>query len=130
MIKSVNHPWAISDKYRTRYGNTWADIDFVFSDRITSDNFKTDPMATVIGNLEVCGQSLTMTYKDLISYAKSLNTQINNLYAEGVDKTETLSVTIKGREFDIKIIELSKIYSTISEACSSALKGYEIGLYL
>ena len=130
MIKSVNHPWAISDKYRTRYGNTWADIDFVFSDRITSDNFKTDPMATVIGNLEVCGQSLTMTYKDLISYAKSLNTQINNLYAEGVDKSETLSVTIKGREFDIKIIELSKIYSTISEACSSALKGYEIGLYL
>jgi hypothetical protein len=130
MIKSVNHPWAISDKYRTRYGNTWADIDFVFSDRITSDNFKTDPMATVIGNLEVCGQSLTMTYKDLISYTKSLNTQINNLYAEGVDKTETLSVTIKGREFNVKMIELSKIYSTISEAAASALKGYEIGLYL
>lgn len=130
MIRSVNHPWAISDKYRTRYGNVWADIDFEFSDKITADNFKTDPMSTIIGDLKICGQSLTMSYKDLISYTKSLNTLVNNLYAEGVIKTDVFPVTVKGRQFDLKMHELSKLQTTISDASASALKGYEIGLYL
>ena len=29
MTNSINQPWAISDDFRTRYGNTWADLDFV-----------------------------------------------------------------------------------------------------
>jgi hypothetical protein len=130
MIKSINQPWAISDKHRSRYGSIWADIDFIFNDKISSENFKIDPMNTVIGDLELCGRHMTLTYKDLIGYTKSLSTQIDNLYAEGLSKTETFEVTIKGLQFDLKIHELSKLQTTISDACSSALKGYEIGLYL
>ena len=37
-MNSVNQPWAISDKYREKYGNTWAEIDFEFKD-ILEKNF-------------------------------------------------------------------------------------------
>ena len=30
MLKSINQPWAISDKIANRYGNTWTNLDFVF----------------------------------------------------------------------------------------------------
>jgi hypothetical protein len=130
MINSINQPWAISDKYRERYGNTWADIDFEFNNKISSEHFKTDPMAVVIGELQLCGQSLTMTYKDAIGYAKSLSTQISSIYTEGFAKSDLFEVTIKGRTFQLKMIELSKLKSTISETVDTILKGYEIGLYL
>ena len=37
MLKSINQPWAISDKYANRYGNTWTNLDFVFEDKILEE---------------------------------------------------------------------------------------------
>ena len=33
MLKSINQPWAISEKYVNRYGTTWTNLDFVFEDK-------------------------------------------------------------------------------------------------
>ena len=40
MYNSINHPWAIGDKQRQRYGDAWADMDFVFHEQIINDTFK------------------------------------------------------------------------------------------
>ena len=60
MTTSINHPWAISDKFRNKYGNLWADLDFVFHLKLSKDNFKTDPMNVTIGDLKIGNQSIPM----------------------------------------------------------------------
>ena len=72
MIKSVNHPWGISDKIRNRNGNTWADIDFVFQDKMSAEVFKEDPMNCTIGQLHVAGCVIKMKYKDLNLFYRQL----------------------------------------------------------
>jgi hypothetical protein len=130
MTTSINQPWAISDKFKQRYGSIWSEMDFVFEKKISNDVFKTDPMNTLIGTLQIAGQTINMRYKDLISYAKSIETLSTNLYAERVNKKETFQVSIKGRNFDLTCQEIGKLSQTINEASSSALRAYEIGLYL
>lgn len=130
MKKSINQPWAVSDKFRARYGNTWADIDFVFQDKISADNFKTEPMGTVIGELHIANTTLTMRYKDLLSYSKSIEVLSNNLYAEQAPKTQTYEVSIKNRNFLLNRTEIGRLAETLNEAAQSTLRAYELGLYL
>jgi hypothetical protein len=130
MLKSINQPWAISDKYANRYGNTWTNLDFVFEDKISEENFKTDPMNCTIGTLHVAGQKIAMRYKDLISYSKAMETFTNNMYASRPTKNDVFSIDIKGRNLLLLKHEVSKLNETISEAYQSTLRGYELGLYL
>ena len=39
MKKSVNKPWAISDKYRNKYGVIWSDMDFEINPKISTYQF-------------------------------------------------------------------------------------------
>ena len=130
MLKSINQPWAISDKYANRYGNTWTNLDFVFEDKISEENFKTDPMNCTIGTLHVAGQKIAMRYKDLISYSKAMDTFTNNMYASRPTKNDVFSIDIKGRNLLLLKHEVAKLNETISEAYQSTLRGYELGLYL
>jgi hypothetical protein len=130
MTNSINQPWAISDEFVTRYGKTWATIDFVVNSKISADNFKTDPMNCEIGALHVNGYKIAMTYKDLINYEKQLSIFLNNLYAERTNKTEVQSVSVKGRECLLVKHEVAKLSDTISDALASVIKSYELGLYL
>ena len=130
MLKSINQPWAISEKYANRYGETWTKLDFVFEDKISEDNFKTDPMNCTIGTLYVAGQKITMRYKDLISYAKQLNTFTSNMYASRPAKTDTFSVDVKGRTVLLAKHEVAKLNETISDALDVCMRNYELGLYL
>jgi hypothetical protein len=130
MTNSINQPWAISDKFVTRYGKTWATIDFVVNSKISADNFKADPMNCKIGSLYVCNHNIAMTYKDLINYEKQLGIFLNNIYAEQTDKTEVQSVSVKGRECLLVKHEVAKLSETISDALASVIKSYELGLYL
>ena len=57
MTHSINQPWAISDKFRGRYGDVWADLDFVFNNKISAEVFKEDPMNTEIGYLSISNKS-------------------------------------------------------------------------
>jgi hypothetical protein len=126
---SINHPWAISEKYQERYGAVWSTLDFVFADKSSEENFKTDPMNTVIGNLEIFNQSIKMTYKDLINYSKSIRILMDEVYVSG-NRTDVHDVKIKSQTFSLKRHELRKLSETLSDANTSSLRAYELGLYL
>ncbi len=128
-MKSINTPWAISDKYRARYGEVWSNLDFVFLDKISEDVFKTDPMNSIIGNLHIYNQQLKLTYKDLINYAKSIKTTSDESYISGT-KSDLYSIRVKSQTFTLQRHELAKLSETLNEASVSALKAYELGLYL
>jgi hypothetical protein len=128
-MKSINHPWAISDKYATRYGEVWTSMDFVFNDKISAENFSTDPMNTAIGYLELYKQQIPMTYRDIINSAKTINTTFNEVYASR-EKGMTYDIRVKSQTFTLQRHELRKLAETLSEAQSTALKSYELGLYL
>ena len=130
MTHSINQPWAISEKYANRYGSTWTNLDFIFEDKISAENFKTDPMNCTMGQLNVAGLHIKMRYKDLISYSKSFNTLINNIYGNKISKTESFPVDIKGRTVMLVKHEIAKLNETINDALDVAMRSYELGLYL
>lgn len=130
MTTSINQPWAISEKFIKRYGETWANIDFVFEPKISADNFKTDPMNCTMGQLHVANQTIKMRYKDLISYAKNMETYLQNMYATKPKKDESFFVDIKGRTVNLVKHEVAKLNETINDALTVALRNYELGLYL
>jgi len=130
MTNSINQPWAISEEYRKRYGNTWADLDFVFESKISADNFKTDPMNCTIGQLNIFNQQIKMNYKDLISYSKTVSTFAGNVYANRPSKEETFPVDVKGRIMVLRKHEIGKLAQTLSDTLDVAMRKYELGLYL
>jgi hypothetical protein len=130
MTNSINQPWAISDDFRTRYGNTWADLDFVVEAKISAENFKTDPMNCTIGHLSIFNQKIYMRYKDLISYSKSVSTLAGNVYANRPGKEATFPVDVKGRTLVLRKHEIGKLAQTLSDALEVSMRSYELGLYL
>ena len=130
MLKSINQPWAISEKFKQRYGDTWTNMDFVFEDKIYAENFKTDPMNCSIGTLTAAGQTIKMRYKGLVSYTKNLDTYTSNMYASRPTKTETFSIEIKGRTLMLTKHEVAKLNETLTDALTVTMRSYELGLYL
>ena len=129
MTHSINNPCGISDKYRERYGEVWANLDFEVAEKISEEVFKTDPMNTLIGELCIYNQRIKMTYKDLINYSKSLNILMNEAYVSGT-KTDMFDVRVKSQTFTLQRHELRKLSETLMDASSAALRAYELGLYL
>ena len=130
MTNSINQPWAISDDFRTRYGNTWADLDFIFESKILAENFKTDPMNCTIGHLNIFNQHIHMRYKDLITYSKSISTLAGTVYANRPGKTATFPIDIKGRTLTLRKHEIGKLAQTLNDALDVSMRKYELGLYL
>lgn len=128
-MKSINHPWAISEQYQEKYGAIWSTLDFVFAEKISEENFKTDPMNTHIGELKIYNQSVPLTYKDLTNYSKFVRTMMDEAYVSG-NRTDVYDVRIKSQTFSLKRHELRKLSETLSEATTSSLRAYELGLYL
>jgi hypothetical protein len=130
MTTSINQPWAISENYSSRYGQIWTNLDFVFEQKISAENFKTDPMNCTMGTLSVAGQSISMRYKDLITYTKEIETYTNNMYASKPKKDHAFSLEIKGRTLLLVKHEIGKLNETLSDALNIAMRKYELGLYL
>jgi len=130
MYNSINHPWAIGDKQRQRYGDAWADMDFVFHEQIINDTFKEDPMNTSMGHLELFKQRITLRYKDLISLPKQLQEQYNEAKMMRQPKDQPISVSIKNNQYSLTQHELSKLIETLHEAETTAMRAYALGLYL
>jgi hypothetical protein len=128
MIKSVNHPWGISDKKRKQLGDTWADIDFVFQDKVSADVFKEDPMNCTIGHLHVAGCTIKMKYKDLIAYSKSVQEQFGRTRESGKDSV--FSVDVKTYTVNLRPHEIQKLSETLHDSLTSCMRAYELGLYL
>jgi hypothetical protein len=126
-MKSINHPWAISDRIRNRFGDVWSDLDFVFNERILEDSFKNDPMNTEIGYVSIFNQKISMLYKDLIAYAKTVKSAADEAYTYG-SKADLHEVRIKSQTFTLKPHELLKLSETLNEASNSTVRSYELGL--
>ena len=130
MTTSINHPWAISDKFRSRYGELWASIDFEFQPKISKENFKTDPMNVMVGELKIGKQTIPMRFKDLLSYSKSIDILLSNAYSENTSKTATYEVSIRRNTFSLTKTEIGRLADTLNESVNSTMRGYELGLYL
>ena len=130
MRNSINQPWAISDKYSSRYGELWTNLDFQINDRITTKQFKTDPMNTEVGILILGEHRIKMRYKDVILYSKLIEDESNNIYASNATKTETFPIEVKGYSFMLYKHEVSKLANTLADTAQSVIRGYELGLYL
>lgn len=128
-MKSINNPWGISEKYAQRYGALWTNLDFVFNEKISEENFKTDPLNTEMGDLSISGQLIRMSYKDLLSYSKQINNYATNVYATRPKREDTFTIEIKGRTFDLRKHEIGKLAETLSEASDCSLHAYSLGLY-
>jgi hypothetical protein len=130
MTHSINQPWAITDKFRKKYGDTWADLDFVFNNKISAEVFKEDPMNTEIGQLEIFNQKIKLRYKDLISLSKSMNEKYSKVVAEKPAKDYAYNVEIKSFSFSLCKHEIGRLADTITDALNTSIRSYELGLYL
>ena len=130
MRNSINHPWAISEKYSSRYGELWSNLDFQINDRITTKQFKSDPMNTEVGNLHIDNRSLDLKYKDVLGYAKSAEELFNTIRELGTHAPVIHEFSIKGRVFQLKKHEVSKLATTLNDTAQVLSRKYELGLYL
>jgi len=128
MTKSVNQSWAVSQKFRTRYGSTWADLDFFFKDKVSAGNFKTDPMNTNIGALQLEGISLPFKYKDLILYNKKATKLGAQTHRSNI--SEKFAIDIKSKTFMLNRQEINRLRETLDDALVTVHRSYELGLYL
>ena len=130
MRNSINQPWAISEKYSNRYGELWANLDFQVNDQITTKQFKSDPMNTEVGLLHIDNRALDLKYKDILGYAKSADEMFNTIREMGNYAPSVHEFAIKGRVFQLKKHEVSKLASTLNDAVQVISRKYELGLYL
>jgi len=128
MLKTVNQSWGVSEKFRNRYGSTWADMDFFFKDRVYAETFKTDPMNTDVGKLQLSGMSIPFKFKDVISHSKLLSRMVNLSYK--ADLSEKFEVDIKNKTFLLNRQEINRLRETIDDAVVTVQRSYELGIYL
>ena len=128
MTKSVNQSWSVSRKFRTRYGSTWADLDFFFKDKVSSATFKTDPMNTNVGSLQLAGISIPFRYKDLINYSKKA-TKLGGA-THRADLQEKFEFEVKSKTILLNRQEINRLRETLEDALVTVQRYYELGLYL
>jgi|TARA_R110000796_G_scaffold177579_1_gene294399 hypothetical protein len=128
MTKSVNQSWAVSNKFRAKYGDIWANMDFIFNERISSNNFKIDPMNTAIGHLSLANRNVLLRYKDLIAYAKDVSKSVNKSHKAPL--TELFPIEIKNNTFMLNRIEIARLRETLDDTLLTTQRSYELGLYL
>ena len=128
MLKSVNQSWGISPKFRARYGSTWADMDFIFKDKVYAKSFKEDPLHTKVGTLEVAGLKIPFTYKDLMQNSRTVTKLGAETHRE--DLSKKFEVTIKSKSILLNRQEINRLSETLNDALITVDRSYELGLYL
>ncbi len=128
MLKTVNQSWSVSEKFRDRYGSTWADMDFFFKDKVYAETFKADPMNTEVGKLQLAGMSIPFKFKDLISHSK-VAARVGTLSYKA-DLSEKFEVDIKNKTFLLNRQEINRLRETIDDAVVTVQRSYELGIYL
>ena len=130
MKKSVNKPWAISDKYRNKYGVIRSDMDFEINPKISTYQFKNDPLNTNVGVLKICGKTIPMQYKQLLSAANITADSAKAVYFEKPEKWEKFAINVLNQELYLKKHEIGKLAETLEDTTEIISKSYELGLYL
>ena len=129
-MNSINHPWGISEKFVNRYGKIWSEMDFIVNNKLTNYLFKTDPMNATVGTLHICGKKIPMKYKHLISSATTVSQSADSVYFEKPEKHQKFVITIGNTDLYLKKHEIGKLAQTLSDALTSIVRSYELGLYL
>ena len=106
MTKSVNQSWSVSQKFRTRYGSTWADLDFFFKDKVSAESFKTD----------------------LINYSKKA-TKLGGATHRS-DLSEKFDFEVRSKNIQLNRQEINRLRETLDDALVTVQRSYELGLYL
>ena len=127
---SVNKPWGISDKHVARYGKTWSNIDFELDAKISSFQFRNDPLNTPVGNLMIGGRTIPMNYKQLLYAVNIIVDQSKAIYFEKPTKLEKFGITIENQDFYLKKHEVGKLADTLEDTVDIINKTYQLGLYL
>jgi|TARA_R110002167_G_scaffold110551_1_gene281091 hypothetical protein len=128
MLKSVNQSCGISPKFRDRYGSTWADLDFIFKDKVYAKSFKEDPLHTRVGTLEVAGLQIPFTYKDLMQNSRTISKIGAETHRE--DLSKKFEINIKSKSILLNRQEINRLSETLSDALLTVDRSYELGLYL
>ena len=128
MLKTVNQSWSISQKFRDRYGSTWADMDFFFKDKVYAETFKADPMNTEVGKLQLAGMSIPFKYKDLLSHSKVAAKVVTHCHR--ADISEKFEIDIKSKIHLLNKQEINRLRETLDDAIVTVQRSYELGLYL
>ena len=128
-MNSINHPWAISDKFKKRYGKIWSEMDFEVA-KISNHYFRSDPMNTIVGTLHICGQKISLKYKHLLSAANTAEDNANAVYFQRADKDDKFAIEILNKTFILKKHEIGKLSETLNDSLQSIQVGYQIGTYL
>lgn len=126
---SINQPWAISDKFRAKYGDLWADIDFE-TNKVSRKLFQDDPMGTTVGTLIFGNQKIKMTFRDLKRTKIYLSNFIDDLYYETYDKDTKFEIQINKHNLTVQRRHITRLYETVTDAVDTVMKSYELGLYL
>ena len=128
MLKTVNQSWSISEKFRDRFGSTWADMDFFFKDKVYAETFKDDPMNTEVGKLQLAGMSIPFKFKDLLSHSKVAAKA--GMLSYKADISEKFEIDIKSKIHLLNKQEINRLRETLDDAIVTVQRSYELGLYL
>lgn len=127
---SINNPCGISDKFREKYGDIWADIDFE-TKAVSSKLFKSDIKNLVLGSLKFANHDIKMTYSDLIRTKTMLQNIISDLYYDKTwDKDTLFDIQIKSHNLKANRRCLTKLHETLSDSITTVMRIYKLGLYL
>jgi hypothetical protein len=124
-MSSINNSAGVSDKFRLKYGNTWADTDFI-ADVMNTRVFRAQPMDYIVGTLHIAGQKIKFEFKDLFKYETELNNMLPIIYSEKNEKL--FLVNIKGRDLQLQKHEITRLYETIRDAKITIHSKYELGI--
>ena len=124
-MSSINNSAGVSDKFRLKYGNTWADTDFI-ADVMNTRVFRAQPMDYIVGTLHIVGQKIKFEFKDLFKYETELNNMLPIIYSKKNEKL--FLVNIKGRDLQLQKHEITRLYETIRDAKITIHSKYELGI--
>ena len=124
---SVNQPWAISDKYKERYGKIWSEMDFEINNRISNYHFRNDPLNTDAGTLLVCGKKIPMKYKQLLSTSTIVREYATAVYFDRPGKHERFAIEFGNNTLVLKKHEIGKLSETLQDSVETIMKSYQLG---
>jgi hypothetical protein len=125
MISSINHSFGITDKFRARYGETWASIDF-FPSQLNLELYRMDPMGYIVGTLQIAKTKINIAYRDLAKL-ESIIAELMESNSRIKDKSYMHPVSINGYKFELKKHEISRLYETIVDSKITVNRKYEMG---
>tara|TARA_R110000782_G_scaffold22639_1_gene59845 strand:- start:179 stop:565 length:387 start_codon:yes stop_codon:yes gene_type:complete len=128
MLKTVNQSSSVSTKFRDRYGSTWADMDFIFKDKIYTSSFKSDPFQTMVGTLQLAGTHTPFTYKDLLQNSRVISKLGAETHRAAI--AEKFEVNIRSKSILLNRQEINRLSETLNDALLTVDRSYALGLYL